>query len=283
MGEKEMISRISTPSTEKKGVRAETKKRDASFLMSGHHCHNCYELFYVHSGACRFLIDENFRDLRGGDFILIPPKSLHYTRYVFGECVRTVVMFDREDISEEVQNLLPGKENFFSESVVFQVPEAWRDRIAGCLRQLVVEGKIQDQRSSAIQRLCLQEMLLLCSRVCVFLSEPPVDIHTTDREILLAAQYISEHYMDSISTADVARAAGFSPNYLSRKFRAAAGIGLHEYLVFIRLHHAAQELVSTSDSITEIALRCGFSDSNYFKDSFKKKFGTTPRNYRKGL
>ena len=47
------------------------------------------------------------------------------------------------------------------------------------------------------------------------------------------------------------------------------------------LQHAAQELVSTSDSITTIALRCGFSDSNYFKDSFKKKDGVTPRNYRK--
>ena len=79
----------------------------------------------------------------------------------------------------------------------------------------------------------------------------------------------------------MARAVGFSPNYLSRKFRAAAGIGLHEYIVFVRLQHAAQELVSTSDSITTIALRCGFSDSNYFKDSFKKKYGITPRNYRK--
>ena len=86
--------------------------------------------------------------------------------------------------------------------------------------------------------------------------------------------------MEPITSADVARAAGFSPNYLSRKFRAATGIGLHEYIVFVRLQHAAQELVSTSDSITTIALRCGFSDSNYFKDSFKRKYGVTPRAYR---
>ena len=87
--------------------------------------------------------------------------------------------------------------------------------------------------------------------------------------------------MYPITTADVARAVNFSPNYLSRRFRAEAGIGLHEYIVFVRLHHAAQELLSTTDSITAIALRCGFSDSNYFKDSFKKKYGVTPRSYRK--
>jgi len=74
---------------------------------------------------------------------------------------------------------------------------------------------------------------------------------------------------------------GFNPNYLSRKFKETAGIGVHEYLVFTRLQHAALELVTTEDSVTEIAFRCGFSDSNYFKDAFKKKYGLTPRAYRK--
>ena len=109
----------------------------------------------------------------------------------------------------------------------------------------------------------------------------PAEIRTSDEQILQAARYISEHYSQDITTRDVADAVGFSPNYLSRKFRISAGIGLHEYLVFVRLQHAAQELLSTADSVTEIALRCGFSDSNYFKDSFKKKYGVTPRYYRK--
>ena len=87
--------------------------------------------------------------------------------------------------------------------------------------------------------------------------------------------------MEHITTADIARAADYSPNYLSRKFREAAGIGVHEYLLFIRLRHAALELLATDDSVTEIALRCGFSDGNYFKDAFKKKYGITPRAYRK--
>ena len=111
--------------------------------------------------------------------------------------------------------------------------------------------------------------------------ELPADIHTTDRQIVKAAQFIGRNYMDDISAADIAAAAGYSPNYLSRKFREAAGIGVHEYLMFIRLQRAALELVSTDDSVTEIALRCGFSDGNYFKDAFKKKYGGTPSKYRK--
>ena len=57
---------------------------------------------------------------------------------------------------------------------------------------------------------------------------------------------------------------------------------VHEYLSLLRLENAAMELLSTQDRITEIALRNGFSDSNYFKDAFRKMYGVSPREYRKG-
>ena len=95
-----------------------------------------------------------------------------------------------------------------------------------------------------------------------------------------AARFITEHYAEPITAADIAAAAGFSPNYLSRKFREAAGFGVHEYLTFIRLRSAARLLATTEGSVTEVALRCGFSNSNYFKDAFKKQYGCTPRVYR---
>lgn len=270
---------VSAPDAD--SVHAETKLRDQFFVMKGHHCHSSYELFYVDSGDCRFLIDEHIFDLHAGDFILVPPMALHYTRYVFGPCQRTVVMFREEDVPEEVRQFLPHPARFFSETAIFHVPQAYRGQISAYLKEMTAEEKIRDGCSPLILRMHLQTVLLLCSRVCTFLSEPPADIHTTDQQILQAAHYICRNYMEPITSSDVAQAAGFSPNYLSRKFRAATGIGLHEYIVFVRLQHAAQELLSTADSITTIALRCGFSDSNYFKDSFKKKYGITPRFYRK--
>ncbi len=262
-------------------VHAETKLRDTRFVMTGHHCHNCLELFYVESGGCRFLIDDHIHDLYAGDFILVPSMALHYTRYVFGPCRRTVILFRLEDVTADVRESMPRAGRFFSETALFHVPEAYRGPIGACLKQMTAEERIQDGRSALLLRTYLQELLLLCGRVCFFPSQSPEDIHTTEQQVLQAAGFISAHYMEPITSAEVAHAVGFSPNYLSRRFRAAAGIGLHEYIVFVRLHHAARQLLSTSDSITDIALRCGFSDSNYFKDSFKKKYGVTPRNYRK--
>ena len=263
------------------GIHTDTKTRDATFIMKGHHCHSCYELYYTESGSCRFLIDEYIYDLHAGDFILIPPMTLHYTRYVFGTCRRTIVFFRPEDIPDSIRDIMPGGERFFTETTVFQVPEAFRGRVTDCFKSMGTEETLRDSRSPLLLSLYLQVLLTGCSRVCRFPDDLPADIHTTDQQILKTAYYINEHYMQPLTTQDIARAVSFSPNHLSRKFRQATGIGLHEYLVFIRLQHAAQELVATDDSITTIALRCGFSDSNYFKDSFKKKYGVTPRSYRK--
>ena len=263
------------------GVHAETRQRDPSFVMSGHHCHSCYELFYVRSGECRFLTDDRIHDLGAGDFILIPPMTLHYTRYFTGPCVRTVVLFSGEDLAEGIGQYMPGEKWFFSETNLFRVPEANREQAEDILSRMEAEDRKDDVYSVPLSRCALQELLLFCCRTCDFLPPETAGIRTEDRHILNAARFISERYMHPITTGDVARAVGFSPNYLSRRFRTSAGIGLHEYIVFVRLHHAAQQLISTGDSITEIALRCGFSDSNYFKDSFKKKFGVTPRDYRR--
>ena len=117
--------------------------------------------------------------------------------------------------------------------------------------------------------------------MCSFLPFTPADIQTTDRQILEAARFINENFRQQLSSSEIAAAAGFSQNYLNRKFREAAGIGVHEYLVIVRLRSAALELESTGRSVTEIATRCGFSDGNYFKDVFKKYYGLTPREYRR--
>ena len=261
-------------------ISAETSLRDSSFVMTGHHCHTCYELFYVSRGECRFLVEDRWHDLHEGEFILVPPLELHYTRYPFGECRRTVVLFRREDLAPEIQQQLPGQEHFLSETHVFRVPAEHRDDVLAAVSSLTEEAGRDDPRSPLLRRLILQALFLHCSRICAVVSNLPSDLRTDNPEMLEAAAYISSHYMNPISTGDVAAAVGFSPNYLSRRFRQTTGIGLHEYLVFVRLRHAARELLSTRDSITEIALRCGFSDGNYFKDSFKKKYGVTPRHYR---
>ena len=275
-----MVRKKRTSLGDIKRIHIDRRQRECGYIMSSHHCHPYYELCCIEHGACRFMLEDRMYDLHVGDLLLIPPQVVHYTRYLFGSCRRIGIYFRDADLNEAVTALLPGRAAFFSRVQVFHVPEAFHAACCELLSRMAYEEQIDDSRTPLILRLQLMELLAFCSRVCSFLQESPTEIQTTDRQVLAAAHYINEHFRQQISSADIAAAAGFSPNYLSRKFREAAGIGLHEYLVLVRLRSAALELVSTDMSVTEIATHCGFSDGNYFKDAFKRKYGVSPRDYR---
>ncbi len=269
------------PGADLERIVVDRRERSTGYAMRSHHAHGYFELVYIEHGSCRYWIEDTMCDLQDGDFLLVPPRLLHYTQYPFGACRRCILYFHREDLSGELLAHLPGGESFLQQMRIFQTPDPSRRQIAALLTAMEAEQHAADGRTPLMLRLQLQQLLLLSGRVCSVLQDAPAEIHTTDRQILLAAHFINDHFRQQITAADIAAAAGFSPNYLSRKFREAVGVGVHDYLVSTRLRNAAFELLSTGMSVTQIALHCGFSDSNYFKDVFKKKYGVTPRDYRK--
>jgi AraC-like DNA-binding protein len=64
-------------------------------------------------------------------------------------------------------------------------------------------------------------------------------------------------------------------------FKAFTGATPVEYLRRIRLRHAQQLLITTSESVKEIALRCGCPDPLVFSKLFRRECGVSPREYRR--
>jgi AraC family L-rhamnose operon regulatory protein RhaS len=54
-----------------------------------------------------------------------------------------------------------------------------------------------------------------------------------------------------------------------------------QYINHLRLEAAAILLVEQPDlTVTEVAVRCGFTSSQYFATVFRRRFGSSPRTYR---
>ena len=88
--------------------------------------------------------------------------------------------------------------------------------------------------------------------------------------------------MTTIVTLDeIADMLHLNPSYFSKKFKAVNGFGFKEYLNTIRINHSEQLLLETDMSITEIALECGYDNSNYFGDAFKHLNHLSPTQFRK--
>jgi len=96
-----------------------------------------------------------------------------------------------------------------------------------------------------------------------------------------AVKYIQKNYANDISLSGIAKMHSVSPEHLSRRFKKETGFGFNEYVTLIRLQRAEYLLSENSDiSVSEVAYSCGFNDSNYFSDRFKKEYGMSPLKFR---
>ncbi|MFA7344035.1 MAG: helix-turn-helix domain-containing protein [Terrimicrobiaceae bacterium] len=82
---------------------------------------------------------------------------------------------------------------------------------------------------------------------------------------------------------ELAGQAAMSPRSFLRYFKTATGFSPADYVIRSRIRRAEEMLVREDGklSVTEIAFRCGFQDSNYFSRQFRRVTGKTPRSYRR--
>lgn len=105
--------------------------------------------------------------------------------------------------------------------------------------------------------------------------------HREIESISNAAAYMETNFMNDISISELLSVSHYSQRHFIRLFSATYSTTPQQYLLNIRIRHACSLLKDKSFSITEIATRCGFNDSNYFCRIFKKNIGATPSAYRK--
>lgn len=93
--------------------------------------------------------------------------------------------------------------------------------------------------------------------------------------------FIHQHYAQKLTAADIARSANISEREALRCFRQMLKTSPTEYLMEYRLNTAQKLLRETTLSVTEIALRCGFSDPAYFGKMFRRSCNAAPSEYRR--
>jgi AraC-like DNA-binding protein len=111
-------------------------------------------------------------------------------------------------------------------------------------------------------------------------STRPVTLKTKAREprIERVRELIHECYANSLTTADMAEAAGLSRVRLNQLFRAAYGLPLHAYLNGVRLEAAKKLLISGLPS-AGVAASVGLFDQSHLIRRFKGCFGITPAQF----
>jgi signal transduction histidine kinase/AraC-like DNA-binding protein/DNA-binding LacI/PurR family transcriptional regulator len=146
--------------------------------------------------------------------------------------------------SDDVRRLDYGNVIFQSKNILAE------DELVGSLRQTLLDSKS--------------------------LSQP------TSNLVKQALSYLHQNYSEAaLSRHELATAIGTSKQHLDRIFSKEMQLSVIDYLNRLRVEHAKQRLIATTDDITTIATQVGYNDSAYFSRVFRKLVGTSPSEYRK--
>jgi len=95
-----------------------------------------------------------------------------------------------------------------------------------------------------------------------------------------ALEYMRDHYQRPITNLQLASVSKMSLRAFERQFLANFHLTPQKYLRKLRLRIASRALIYTNESLSELALSCGFADQSHFTREFHRQFGRTPREYR---
>lgn len=257
-------------------------KRDRSQKQQHAHIHPYYEMFYLINGDCTFFIGHNIYQLNQGDLVVVPQGEIHKSTYPqVGASERFVVCF-KSSCLEWLSQLLDSETlSLFLSPGVISVPKRRRDYMESLMYRLLTEDEGQDALSPAFVRAQLLEFMLFMVRCRLFEQNTAKEIDVDNQLIQQVATYLYQNYQNRLDLQETADRFHVSRSYLSKKFKAVTGFGFKEYILNLRIKNACLLLLKTQKSITEIAFACGFNDSNYFGDAFRRIKGISPNKYRK--
>jgi PAS domain S-box-containing protein len=94
-------------------------------------------------------------------------------------------------------------------------------------------------------------------------------------------EHLHSRYAEPLTSKELANIAGLSVSQFERRFRRAFGTTPRQYLMRVRVENAAKLLVESDQTVSRIAVQCGFYDHAHLSRHFRRFLNASPSEYRK--
>ena len=238
-------------------------------VMRGVHTHRRHELYYLVRGKTKYINGDEIYTVEEGNVVFTPKGFYHMTESgTHLNTERYLIAFDESTFDEDTRAILDE----LSTAVVTSIPVNKREGLESLFATLERSMDAQGAISEAAKKIYTLSILYY---VCCHRRKFEPRVSETDKIVHDASDYINVHYSEDITLATLARALSVSESYISRRFKEVSGVGINEYITFVRIMNAERLLKEGGRSITEISALCGFNDPNYFSTVFKRIKGVT--------
>ncbi len=101
-----------------------------------------------------------------------------------------------------------------------------------------------------------------------------------DRKIAYAKHYMEQYYSEKINLTQLSEICGYSYDHFRHLFKATEGMTPMLYLRQLRIEKAKAMILEREQSLTGIALECGFTSLSQFSSVFRQVTGQNPTNFK---
>ncbi len=244
------------------------------------HWHVEYEMIIVKKGRLKLILDGKSFYVNEGESAFISGGVVHGG--IPEECEYYCIVFDLASLFKDVALCSKSVAIFLTNADCFTGVYGAERKQSAIMREILYSMQNRDNGYD------LNVIGLLWKLLGAFVSEPVISegeqINKSQRQKLKdVLSYIRKNIDKNITLEELAQVSGMSPRYFCRVFKSMTGRTPIEYVNYYRIETASQMLITTGESVTDIALNCGFNDMSYFSKMFKKLKGISPSKFRQAL
>lgn len=249
------------------------------------HSHPEFEINLIIEGQGSRTVGDSIEDIPPVDLALLGPNLYHCWYNYPGKISRphvVTIQFDQSMLPEKILNS--------------HLMQKIKKMLENSDRGICFRGTARDEATKKIIQLTglkgFEQYIQLLDLLNFLAESDEYDIlasanysdHNSisrSRRIKTVFAYIERNYTNEISMKEVAGIINMSESAFSHFFKKRTNQTFTRYLNNIRLGHASRQLIETTDRISEVCFSCGFSNISYFNRLFIKKYGLTPKDYRR--
>lgn len=257
------------------------------------HSHEFWELSYIYEGQGENHTNNESETVKVGDFLLIKPGARHSVispplnrgaLVRVCNCIFTQNYFKRllekycsvtELKDYELYNMIVGNTPF-----CLHLQDDNAQNVKHLMWLIAHEYNHFTAGSGIIIEHAMLDLFIIITRLYEYHMHKATPTVSRNAEIDELMKYIRSNFGCKLTLDFLAEHIHLSREYLSRSFKQYTGKTISGYLLEIRISRAKQMLCTSSHSVADISVYCGYPSVSNFQRVFKKVTGMSPGEYR---
>jgi AraC-like DNA-binding protein len=254
------------------------------------HWHQAIEVVYVPEGSLKIGVNNEIYTLKSRDIQIISGGDVHYFVPQPKSINRVILHFEMA-FFESFATIVKDKR--FSRILLKESDTMERQDgvdVHGMLEAQILGIIGEDAAKQEGYRIALKARLY--DILVILLRYVPMETYSAHEKnrhlnrlerLGSVFKYVEGNYNTNITLEEIAMVANFSAYYFTRFFKEATGMTFGKYVNNYRVAKAAEYLIDTNDTITEVVFKSGFGSIKTFNRVFKQIKGCSPSQYKKAI